>query len=188
MYRNNKQRIYSLFIKGLGREEVIQLLERLTGRRQHQFKDWHLVYAPPASSDSDSALKISLIDAPDMGIKRPVTSRLYLQSRVLSGNVFEFLEELDYVFHFEYVIQGVQFVYGNCILILFQTLRPLKKHLLEDLVQVDLSGVWILQASVYIEDASDQALMTQATDELAQIRKILNGICHLEPVTDNRLR
>lgn len=123
-----------------------------------------------------------------MGIKRPVTSRLYLQSRVLSGNVFEFLEELDYVFHFEYVIQGVQFVYGNCILILFQTLRPLKKHLLEDLVQVDLSGVWILQASVYIEDASDQALMTQATDELAQIRKILNGICHLEPVTDNRLR
>lgn len=29
------------------REEVIQLLERLTGRRQHQFKDWHLVYAPP---------------------------------------------------------------------------------------------------------------------------------------------
>lgn len=139
---------------------------------QHSLYDW----------------KISLIDSPDAGTKRPVTSRLHLQSHVLSGNVLAFLEELDYVFHFEYITQGVRYIYGNCILTLFQTLRLSERHVMENLVQVDTSGGWILQASIYVENANDPALINQATDELTRIRKILDGVCHLEPVTDNRLR
>lgn len=39
---------------------------------------------------------VVLIDAPEAGVKRPATSRLRLQSRVMHGNIFALLEELGY--------------------------------------------------------------------------------------------
>lgn len=56
------------------------------------------------------------------------------------------------------------------------------------LVPVDRTDSWLLEATVNVENANDRVLMDEAVEELSRLRKILQGVCHLEPADDYRLR
>ncbi|KTW32673.1 uncharacterized protein T551_00158 [Pneumocystis jirovecii RU7] len=169
---------------------------------------------------------VVLIDAPEAGVKRPATSRLRLQSRVMHGNIFALLEELGYTFRFAYALHGIRYIYGYCVLTLAQ---PLHQQMMQTaqtathemkslsvssalsscsvaaelatcssnsvfsssvpaLVPVDRTDSWLLEATVNVENANDRVLMDEAVEELSRLRKILQGVCHLEPADDYRLR
>ncbi|KAG5513762.1 hypothetical protein PMAC_000800 [Pneumocystis sp. 'macacae'] len=132
---------------------------------------------------------VTLVDAPEVGVKRSATSRLRLQSRVLRGNIFALLEELGYTFRFAYGLHGIRYIYGYCVLTLAQPLhqQTVSTAFPSSLVSVDQTNSWLLEATVNVENASDRALMDEAVEELSRLRKILQGVCHLEPADDHRL-
>ncbi|KAG4306221.1 hypothetical protein PORY_000209 [Pneumocystis oryctolagi] len=49
-------------------------------------------------------------------------------------------------------------------------------------------GAWLLEATVDVDDASDRELMEAAVGELSHLRKMLQGVCTLEPADDYGLR
>ncbi|KAG4303137.1 hypothetical protein PCANB_000496 [Pneumocystis canis] len=193
------------------KEKIIQILECLAGQKQNAFMEWYLIYAPPSdgvsSNRPDLYLRlctpivaplsqeelrhprdwvIALVDAPDTGIKLPVTSRLRLQSRVLRGDILTLLEELGYTFRFAYALHGTRYIYEHCIMTLTQTMIMDDKT--STLISVDHAKGWLLEATVNVEDVSDRVLMENAVEELGRLRKILQGVCCLEPADDYRLK
>ncbi|KAI9708021.1 MAG: Mediator of RNA polymerase II transcription subunit 18 [Bogoriella megaspora] len=94
----------------------------------------------------------------------------------------------------EYIIEGSRFIHGNVILLLHKVLRhpqppattvdptiPLES--LAPYQPLDESGVYLLEASVRIEDASKPEVVTQGQNELLSFKETMKGSVEMKTVT-----
>ncbi|MCJ1249971.1 Mediator of RNA polymerase II transcription subunit 18 [Trapelia coarctata] len=136
-------------------------------------------------------------DLPDVAGHRPVTSRLMASVAITDGDPLDVIDSLGYNYTTEYVLQGHRFVHGNLILLLHRPLivppistadqtntpAPHPVHPLpplETLRPLDLSGGFILQASVRVQDGNRPETMKAATNELVKFKEVMKGVVDME--------
>jgi mediator of RNA polymerase II transcription subunit 18, fungi type len=113
---------------------------------------------------------IQFQDSPDPA-KRPATTRTVLSAKVYKGSPIPFLEKLNQDFHYEYVLKGHRLIHNDIIITLFQIFKLHSLHEIKDGIEpIDLSGGWILQAVVLVENPQEQPLALQALEELKQLK------------------
>ena len=123
---------------------------------------------------------IQFQDSPDAA-KRPTTTRTVLTAPVHHGNPISFLDKLNQEFHYEYVLKGHRLIHNDIIITLFQIFKPHTQHEIKDGIDpIDPSSGWILQAIVYVDNPTEQALVAQALEELKQLKSDLSSNLGLE--------
>jgi mediator of RNA polymerase II transcription subunit 18 len=93
-----------------------------------------------------------------------------------------------YKYAYQYVLRGHRFIHGNIIVRLYRFYYSPKKasglekpiddappSTMDDLSPIDLSGAWIVDATVRVEDSANAELTEQAKRELERFRGAMNG-------------
>lgn len=142
--------------------------------------------------------EVGLSEIPEAG-KRKVTSRSMFSSKVVEGNMLDFLNNLGYTFSYEYFIRGYRFVMGDVVVTLFRTFIPREKED-EDMKEVDAtgaateeeskdsgekiqlldpSGQWTVRAEINVKQLVDVDAIANATSQLERIQFDLMGLFEL---------
>lgn len=148
-------------------------------------------------------------DIPEVGGRRPVTSRMMSSVDLIDGDAFAFMDSLgysyvpdwvkanseiglmQYSYISEHVLEGHRFIHQNIILLLHRVMRssvgaevqgPPSKTApkLDNLVPLDASGAYVLQASIRIQDGSKPESMTVGINELKAFKELMRGVVDLD--------
>ena len=146
-------------------------------------------------------------DLPEVAGRRPVTSRLISSADIVDGDALRFMDAFGYrcvcavstlrgradahSYVSEYLLEGHRVVHNNAVLLLHRVLRfpasdggdPQPRQTLPpyaDLTPLDLSGAWVLQASLRVQDGNKPESMTLGIDELKALKDTLRGVVDLE--------
>ncbi|PNS19542.1 hypothetical protein CAC42_7386 [Sphaceloma murrayae] len=141
-----------------------------------------------ASAPEQSNWSTRIQEIPEPEIKNLILRRV-TEMPLKSADVSAYLDDDKYRFISEYYTEGHRLIHRDVILHLHRVLvaRPLpdadtmRRTLpsLDDLVLMDASGAFLLEARVRIEDRTKPALVAVATERLLSVRKELKGAVEL---------
>ncbi|KAI9882146.1 MAG: hypothetical protein M1823_006110 [Watsoniomyces obsoletus] len=154
--------------------------------------------------EASSIWSLCFYDLPEVGGRRPVTSRMISKIDILEGDGGNFMDSLGYTYTSDYALEGQRLILNNVILLLHRlfytprleaasstTSNRVEKESprtpadgfsdLESWSLLDPSGGYILQASVRVQDGGKPESMTLAVNELLAIKETLKGLVELEP-------
>ncbi|KAI9766289.1 MAG: Mediator of RNA polymerase II transcription subunit 18 [Candelina submexicana] len=131
-------------------------------------------------------------DLPEVAGRRPVTSRMISSIDLAEGNAMQFMDKWGYSYISEYILEGHRVTYHNVMLLLHRILRcpsdperPSRPHDrlygLQDYIPIDLSGAFVLQASVRLQDGNKPESISLGLNELKSIKEMVKGVVELEP-------
>ncbi|KZF25767.1 putative RNA polymerase II mediator complex subunit Srb5 [Xylona heveae TC161] len=143
------------------------------------------------SSANDRLWRLVFSDLPEVGGRRPVTSRMVSNVDIMDGDPLEFMHALGYTFVSEYYLQGYRFVYHNVIILVHQVLRlppgtePRDTPAHEpqpptDLRPLDPSGAYMLHSSIRVQDGNKPESMALAITELKAFKDLMRGAVDLD--------
>lgn len=141
--------------------------------------------ATKTTTDLDKKWTLHMSEVPEAG-KRKTTSRSTSKSRVIQGNVFDFIENLGYSFSYEYWLKGYEFVVNRILVRIVrilvhptQSTEPKTKDA-ESLVLVDASGQWTVSAEINVKQLTDVDAMAQATAQLERFQQEIAPLFELK--------
>ncbi|EAS33024.2 RNA polymerase II mediator complex subunit Srb5 [Coccidioides immitis RS] len=140
---------------------------------------------------SNQSWRIEFKDIPDAGTGSAVTSRLISTSRVPYGDIVPVMKAWGYDYVSEYVLEGDMFILDDTVILLHRILNfPAKHHLqglpafylppLQEMVPLDSTGGYLLQASITVQDSGNPDLMKATTQRLLGLKEHLKSAVRLE--------
>ncbi|EEB09602.2 mediator complex subunit Pmc6 [Schizosaccharomyces japonicus yFS275] len=100
------------------------------------------------------------------------------EAKFTDGPVLEFVQKMGYEFSHEYIVQGLEFTYDTCKVLMFQTLLPSQPHIIQPPFH-PLNETWILQAKAIVLDATNQREMMVQSQRLTSLQSLLSSVCDL---------
>ncbi|KAI2788571.1 Mediator of RNA polymerase II transcription subunit 18 [Penicillium oxalicum] len=158
---------------------------------------------PPAGpSTSDTAAtgydfdqqpwKLEFRDIPEAATRSAVTTRLMASAALPRGNVEPSMNAWGYGFVTEYLVEGDVFIHNDIVIFLHRILhypagerepREPRRTLpgLKEMAPLEKTGSYVLQASITVQDGSNQETMKMASQHLLGLREQLKSAVRLEP-------
>ncbi|KAI9848172.1 MAG: Mediator of RNA polymerase II transcription subunit 18 [Sclerophora amabilis] len=164
----------------------------------------------PAESDSrereskSPSWSLRFSDLPEVGGRRPVTSRMIAAIDVIEGDPIRFMDAYGYNYVSEYVLEGHRLIHNNIILLFYHILRfPADMEVQTDpasdsttngssaapreilppyasLLPLDSTNAFVLQASIRVQDGNKVEPMTLGMTELKGFKDSMRGVVDLE--------
>lgn len=159
--------------------------------------------SPPDQSEQagNRSWTLRIQDIPEPEAKS-VTLRKVVEVDVAPEDVNQYLDATKYRFIGEYIVEGQRVICKDVVLSLHRVLKvPIADAKpgpvttlppLEDLVLLDVSGAFVLEATVRIEDRTKPTLVQTANDELNWLKTKMKGVVELRAperlALDSRVR
>ncbi|KAJ5309186.1 hypothetical protein PENANT_c014G10310 [Penicillium antarcticum] len=134
--------------------------------------------------------RLEFRDIPEAGTRSAVTSRQMSSSSLPSGDVMPVMSAWGYNFVNEHVVEGDLFVHNEIVIFLQRVLQyptdqePSQPRQqmppLKDMMPLEKSGSYVLQASITVQDGSNQETMKLASQHLFGLREQLKSVIRLE--------
>lgn len=146
----------------------------------------------PGYTPSNQVWKVEFKDTPEAGAGSGVTSRGASTAVLPYGDVVPLMKAWGYDYISEYVVEGNMFILDDTVLFLHRILNYSPGWLkdpsrptdslppMEQLVPLDPSGTYILQASVTVQDVNPDMLKA-AAHRLLRMKDRLKSVAKLEP-------
>ncbi|KAJ5748107.1 uncharacterized protein N7511_009803 [Penicillium nucicola] len=148
--------------------------EKPTSRYDYERQPWRLEFR----------------DIPEAGTRSAVTSRQMSSSSLPPGDVMPTMSAWGYNFVNEHVVEGDLFVHNDIVIFLQRVLQypagqepsqPRQQMpALKDMMPLEKSGSYVLQASITVQDGSNQETMKTASQHLFGLREQLKSAVRLE--------
>ncbi|KAJ5477196.1 Mediator of RNA polymerase II transcription subunit 18 [Penicillium diatomitis] len=156
---------------------------------------------PSASVQADTAAtydfdrqpwKLDFRDIPEAATRSAVTTRVMASAALPRGNIEPSMNAWGYGFVTEYVVEGDIFIHNDIVIFLHRVLhypsdekepREPRRSLpsLKKMAPLEKTGSYVLQASIAVQDGSNQETMKTASQHLLGLREQLKSAVRLEP-------
>ncbi|KAK2808826.1 Mediator of RNA polymerase II transcription subunit 18 [Emmonsiellopsis sp. PD_5] len=150
-------------------------------------------YGIGSGSATSQAWRLEWKDTPEAGARSAVTSRLVGSVDLGSGNVIDEMTAWGYNYVSEYVVQGDTFILDDTVILLHRVLNfpagvghhpagPVERlPPLNEMVPLDSSGGYILQASITVQDSHNPDMLKANSQRLLGLKEHLKSVVKLEP-------
>jgi len=139
----------------------------------------------------DQRWRLEFRDIPEPGTRTTVTTRLMANASLPRGDVLTPMNAWGYSFVTEYILEGDVFIYNDIVLFLHRVLNfPADNHdpqsprqtlpALREMIPLDRSGSYVLQAVVTVNDGSNPETMKLASQHLLGLKEQLKSAVKLE--------
>ncbi|KAJ5709950.1 hypothetical protein N7493_009542 [Penicillium malachiteum] len=135
--------------------------------------------------------KLEFRDIPEAGTRSAVTSRVMASASMPRGDIVPSMNAWGYSFVTEYVVEGDIFLHNDITIFLHRVLhypasdqesREPRQSLpaFSEMTTLEKSGSYVLQASINVQDGSNQETMKTASQHLFGLREQLKSAVKLE--------
>ncbi|KAJ5678664.1 Mediator of RNA polymerase II transcription subunit 18 [Penicillium macrosclerotiorum] len=135
--------------------------------------------------------KLEFRDIPEAGTRSGVTARVMATATLPPGDVVPLMNAWGYSFVTEYVVEGHVFIHNDIVLFLHRVLhyptgeqepRDPRRQLpsFQSMAPLEKSGSYVLQASITVQDGTNQETMKKASQHLFGLREQLKSSVRLE--------
>lgn len=139
----------------------------------------------------DQRWRLEFRDIPEPGARTTVTTRLMANATLPRGDVLTPMNAWGYSFVTEYIMEGEVFIHNDIVLFLYRVLTfPADSHdpqsprqtlpALREMIPLDRSGSYVLQAVVTVTDGSNPEIMKLASQRLLGLKEQLKSAVKLE--------
>ncbi|PGH04098.1 polynucleotide kinase 3'-phosphatase [Helicocarpus griseus UAMH5409] len=143
--------------------------------------------------------RLEFKDTPDAGTRSAVTSRFVGSAKLGSGDVLPEMNAWGYNYVSEYVVEGHTFILDDTVLFLHRVLTfpsspssggtataeaptPAENlPPLDKMVPLDMSGTYVLQASITVQDSGNPDMLKANSQRLLGLKEHLKSVVKLEP-------
>jgi hypothetical protein len=190
---------------------LLKVMDRQSGGIG-EFVEWNLCFAPSSTFSSNDVYsrlqceikdgkpgrwKFVMEDVPEPGGNPQVTARFKQQSGLLeskrddAASAIAFVESLGYRLTYAYLIHGHRIVLDHTALLsvfLVEPIAPSPTVPDTQTVRDQIApGIYVVKASIYVQDSSDAVNTTKAADFLKNMANRWRHIVDLKPVERNLL-
>ncbi|KAJ5217607.1 mediator of RNA polymerase II transcription subunit 18 [Penicillium citrinum] len=146
----------------------------------------------PSTYDFDKqSWKLEFRDIPEAGTRSAVTARVMASAALPHGDIVPSMNAWGYSFVTEYLVEGDMFVHNDIVIYLHRVLHYPNspgeerepRHQLpafQQMSPLEKSGSYVLQASITVQDGSNQETMKTASQHLFGLREQLKSAVRLE--------
>ncbi|KAJ5947071.1 Mediator of RNA polymerase II transcription subunit 18 [Penicillium verhagenii] len=146
----------------------------------------------PVSYDFDQQpWKLEFRDIPEAGTRSAVTARVMASASLPRGDIVPAMNAWGYSFVTEYVVEGDIFIHKDITIFLHRVLHyPATDHEsrvprqqlpeFKEMAPLEQTGSYVLQASINVQDGSNQETMKTASQHLFGLREQLKSAVKLE--------
>ncbi|KAJ5085558.1 mediator of RNA polymerase II transcription subunit 18 [Penicillium argentinense] len=132
-------------------------------------------------------------DIPEAGTRSGVTARVMATAALPAVDVVQLMNAWGYSFVTEYIVEGDMFVQNDTAIYLHrvlhypttgdQEIRSPRRQLpnLDQMAPLEKTGSYVLQASITVQDSTNQDAMKTASQHLFALREQLRSAVKLEP-------
>ncbi|KAJ5536903.1 hypothetical protein N7513_010089 [Penicillium frequentans] len=137
--------------------------------------------------------KLEFRDIPEAGTRSAVTARVMASASLPRGDIVPAMKAWGYSFVTEYVVEGDVFIHNDITIFLHRVLHyPVAEHEHEswmprqqlpaftEMAPLEKTGSYVLQASIIVQDGSNQETMKTASQHLFGLREQLKSAVKLE--------
>ncbi|KAJ5647625.1 hypothetical protein N7520_007306 [Penicillium odoratum] len=135
--------------------------------------------------------KLEFRDIPEAGTRSAVTARVMASASLPRGDIVPAMNAWGYSFVTEYVVEGDIFIHNDITIFLHRVLhyptsdkefRVPRQQLpaFKDMAPLEKTGSYVLQASIIVQDGSNQETMKTASQHLFGLREQLKSAVKLE--------
>ncbi|KAJ5973897.1 mediator of RNA polymerase II transcription subunit 18 [Penicillium waksmanii] len=147
---------------------------------------------PRSAYDFDQqSWQLEFRDIPEAGTRSAVTSRVMATAALPRGDIVPSMNAWGYSFVTEYLVEGDMFIHNDIVINLHRVLHypttPGEENqprhqmpTLQQMAPLEKSGSYVLQASMMVQDGSNQETMKTASQHLFGLREQLKSAVRLE--------
>lgn len=156
-----------------------------SAKQQRYLHDVYREIKVSIDADVDTTWKLLAAQEPEPGSPNMI-SRSYTVTDISDASQFD--NANDYKLHGHHLRSGHYFVLGNVVVRIFRVLlasdagkvsTEAPAPSIEPARLFDLSGTYVVEASIRMEDRTNSKLADQASKELLDVKKMLQGIIEL---------
>ncbi|EDN09052.1 conserved hypothetical protein [Histoplasma mississippiense (nom. inval.)] len=119
---------------------------------------------------ADQSWRLEFKDTPEAGARFGVTTRFVENSNLPSGNILPEMNAWGFNYVSEYVVEGHRFILDDIVLFLHH-----------QMLLLDTSGAYILQASITVQDSGNPDMLKANSQRLLGLKEHLKSVVKLEP-------
>ncbi|KAL8733332.1 MAG: hypothetical protein Q9166_002156 [cf. Caloplaca sp. 2 TL-2023] len=137
---------------------------------------------PSSSTNNTTNWTLQFRDIPEVGNRRPVTTRLIADIPINGGDTAAFMSAMEYTHTSTHHLLGHRFTHNSTSILLFQPLIPPSPHhpTSTPTIQPLDPQTYILQLSIRISDGTNPSLMERGVKELISLKETLKGVVDVE--------